>query len=65
MFVGLLKCPKSRLESEQYPKVPWPKKVDCSALYALPIFVPARILNSRVQSKIYEREEIFGQNSLT
>jgi len=25
MFVGLLKRPKSRLESEWHPRVPWPR----------------------------------------
>jgi len=25
MLVGLLKCPKDRLESEWHPRVPWPR----------------------------------------
>jgi len=68
MFVGLLKCPKSRLESERHPRVPWPrysKKVDFSACWAPPIFMLARNLDSRPQSRACQREWICGQDFLT
>jgi len=55
MFVRLLKCPKSRLESEQHPRVPLPMYSDCSAFQALPIAVLPTILN-KLQFMVYERE---------
>ena len=56
MFVRLLKCPKSRLESEWYPRVPLPMYSDLSAFLAPPIAVLAKILNNKLQFRVYERE---------
>jgi len=37
MFVGLLKCPKSRLESELHPRVPWPRY--CKNYPMIPVYM--------------------------
>jgi len=58
---GAAEVPKSRLESEQHQRVPWPmysRKLTFRHSRPCPFFMIARVLNNRLQSRVSELEGV-------